>query len=127
MSRPKTVLCNKGCGTQVWFDWNARAGEPGRSDRGKMIPLVVDEHGELLQERHNCPNSTWGKTTEAAPQAQQSSVALSNEIVGMLTTKLQSINEDIASLSMKIHQANESQLERLDKIIADLKEHATQE
>ena len=118
----KTTKCNKGCGQLIWFNWDAKAGEPGRSDFGKLIPLQVSEDHELLNERHNCPKSTWGKTTEVS---QQSSNGVSDETINSVLAKLEKINVDVAALSTMIHAANESQLERLDKLIADLKEHTT--
>lgn len=61
MAKEKTPQCNKGCGQRVWFDWSAKAGEPGRSDFGKMRALQVSEAGEMLNQIHECPNSTYGK------------------------------------------------------------------
>ena len=61
MAREKTPECNRGCGQRVWFDWNAKAGDPGRSDFGKLRALQVSEEGQMLNEIHDCPNSTYGK------------------------------------------------------------------
>lgn len=61
MAREKTPPCNKGCGQRVWFNWSAKAGEPGRSDFGKLRALQVSEEGQMLDEIHECPNSTYGK------------------------------------------------------------------
>lgn len=105
----------------IWFNWDAKAGEPGRSDFGKLIPLQVSEEGDLENERHNCPKSTWNK-----PQAaqQQSSNGVSNEIILSLLAKLEKVNIDLSALSKTVHEVNESQLERLDEIISHLKEEA---
>lgn len=61
MAKEKTPPCNKGCGQRVWFDWSAKAGDPGRSDYGKMRALQVSSDGEMLNEIHECPNSTYNK------------------------------------------------------------------
>lgn len=61
MAKSKTPPCSRGCGQYVWFDWNAKAGDPGRSDFGKLRPLQVSEDGEMLNQIHDCPNSTYGK------------------------------------------------------------------
>jgi hypothetical protein len=106
----------------IHFNWDAKAGEPGRSDFGKLIPLQVAEDGELLNERHNCPKSTWNKPAEQ----QLSSVGMSDEIVNNVLSKLEKINLDVAALLTMISQSTESELERLDQIIAHLKEEAKQ-
>lgn len=61
MAKEKTPLCNKECGQRVHFNFGAKAGEPGRSDFGKLRALQVSETGELLNEIHECPKSTYGK------------------------------------------------------------------
>lgn len=61
MANSKTPPCNRGCGQLVWFNWGAKAGEPGRSDFGKLRPLQVSEDGEMLNEIHECPNSDFNK------------------------------------------------------------------
>ena len=61
MASNKTPPCNRGCGQRVWFDWSAKAGDPGRSDFGKLRPLQVSSEGECLNEIHECPNSDWNK------------------------------------------------------------------
>lgn len=65
MAREKTPPCSRGCGQRVWFDWGAKAGEPGRSDFGKLRPLQVSEDGEQLNEIHDCPNSDWNKKQQS--------------------------------------------------------------
>jgi hypothetical protein len=56
---PKTTECNK-CGQSIWFNWDAEAGDPGRSDSGRLVPLEVEDN-ELLDKRHDCPESDYNK------------------------------------------------------------------
>lgn len=68
MANTKTPPCSRQCGQLVWFNWNAKAGEPGRSDFGKLRPLQVSETGELLNEIHECPNSDWNRNRQSQQQ-----------------------------------------------------------
>lgn len=80
MSRSKTPPCSRGCGQKVWFDWSAKAGEPGRSDFGKLRPLQVSEEGECINEIHDCPNSDYNRKQQ--PQRQAPSTTTVSNIGG---------------------------------------------
>ena len=129
---PKTTLCNKCRRQSIWFNWDAKAGEPGRSDFGKLIPLQVSEDGELLNERHQCPNSTWVKQPQSQqeqqqPQSQQppsNRATLSQDTLYSIVGKLEKLNIDLEGFSTMIRTSNESMLERLDAIVERLKEQA---
>lgn len=60
---PSIIPCNT-CGKQIWFDWDHRFGDLGYSDPSRAkpnIPLEVGGEGQLLEQKHNCPNSEWNK------------------------------------------------------------------
>lgn len=99
---PKTTTCQNGCGDSIWFDWNAKAGEPGRSDRGKMVPLQVSEDGELLQERHNCPNSPYNQQ-----QQQRQNTNSSTKVGGVNVQALEAVLGNTMDIIARI--------ERLDR------------
>lgn len=125
MSKSKTPPCNKGCGQRIWFDWNAKAGDPGRSDFGKLRPLQVSEEGELLNEVHDCPNSTYGKqpntvSGNASVTSSTTNASMFQQTMNDILGKVERMGENLERLSHMAYATNESMIERMDKFDVDL-------
>jgi hypothetical protein len=136
MVREKTPPCNNGCGQRIWFDWNAQAGDPGRSERGKMRPLQVSEDGALLNQIHDCPNSTYNKdkgisdsgnrntTSSTTTTVSTAALAIGIEAIGantnVIAAGLSKLQTEVDELSRMVYRTNEELLKRLDKILMHL-------
>jgi hypothetical protein len=112
MSREKTPLCRNECGQRVWFNWSAKAGEPGRSDFGKLRPLQVSEEGECLNETHDCPNSDYNRKQQSR-QVPTSSTSTTTTYSGMeavlgntldIIARIEKIDHQLALISRLLFQ-----------------------
>lgn len=125
MSKSKTPPCNKGCGQRIWFDWNAKAGDPGRSDFGKLRPLQVSETGELLNEVHDCPKSTYGKentVSSAGGNGSTTNMSVFQQTMNDILGRVEKAQETLDRLSHVSYATNEAMIERMEKLEKDFNE-----
>jgi hypothetical protein len=128
MSREKTPPCSRGCGQRVWFNWSAKAGEPGRSDFGKLRPLQVSEEGEMLNETHDCPNSDYNKKQQSRQVPTSSASTTTAYSAGNMEAVLGNTMDAIARIEKLDHTVNmigtlDQQLSgKIDRLQHDLDE-----